>query len=660
MKWSLLQRILVALLAVALAFTAMSSIQALPAGAQETDSSEAPEETESAPELQVERIERDQSTGVVEVEVIAPTELAGDRVPEEAISVQVNNTFIPFEYSVVSADRLEVALVLDISGSMRGDALVAAKAAAVSFVDRLPPSVSVGVVAFDSVPQVVAPMGTPVNAIFESIEALEVGSDTALYDAIIEANGLFEGTQESSRRVIVALTDGADSASTATPADVSSAMNGGVELFGIGLQTGETDTEQLQILSEDTGGTFSTSSTTALLPLYQDLAAKLSSRFTVRFEPPSLTEGRALIILSHNGTLASTDASFDEANIATEDESFVERSNAGGSLGAYTAPVPYRLDTGGFFSTTTARNVGIGLLGGMLLLIGLLAAFPSQQMTTLAQSGRDRASNVAVGDLTNRLEGVADRRLSIERRQRMSKALERAGMDLRASEFIVMVLAIAIAVAMMVFLFQGVLLALLAFIGTIVVARWRVRRKGRKRSEAFVDQLPATLQLIAGALRAGYALPQAAETVAAETISPTSDEFHRLVTEHRLGRDFSDALAAMDQRLQVEDFSWVVQALEIHRQVGGDLAEVLENVTRTMRDRSFIRRQFAALSAEGRYSAYLIVSLPFVVVGAMAVLNPEYIGKLFEGPRGFFVVLLALTLMGIGSLWMKALMKVKF
>ena len=103
-----------------------------------------------------------------------------------------------------------------------------------------------------------------------------------------------------------------------------------------------------------------------------------------------------------------------------------------------------------------------------------------------------------------------------------------------------------------------------------------------------------------------------------------------------------------------------MQAISIHRQVGGDLAEVLDNVNETMRDRSFIRRQFRAVSAEGRYSAYLIVSLPFVVTAVLFVTNPGYIGGLFDGTRGLLAILMALSFMTVGSLWMRALMKVRF
>ncbi|MGI9607843.1 MAG: type II secretion system F family protein, partial [Acidimicrobiales bacterium] len=315
-----------------------------------------------------------------------------------------------------------------------------------------------------------------------------------------------------------------------------------------------------------------------------------------------------------------------------------------------------------FAQTKGARNLGIAMVASVLLIAGLLISFPPSAVVNMAQSGRDRAvAGASVADLTGRLEDAADKALNNKgRARRLSSALERAGIELRPGEFIVIAGAASIALALIASLLVGpiggLLVALLCFFGF----RQVVSAMAARRSKAFVDQLPATLQLIAGALRAGYALPQAAETVASEMPAPTSDEFHRLVTEHRLGRDFSESLHAMADRVRAEDFMWVVQAIDIHREVGGDLAEVLDNVNATMRDRNFIRRQFAAVSAEGRYSAYLIVSLPFFVILALSFTNPDYISLLFTDVRGLAALFVAVGLIIVGSLIMRQMVKVRF
>ena len=147
-------------------------------------------------------------------------------------------------------------------------------------------------------------------------------------------------------------------------------------------------------------------------------------------------------------------------------------------------------------------------------------------------------------------------------------------------------------------------------------------RADRRRAR-FSDQLGDTLQLLAGSLRAGYGLLQAIDAVAQEAEEPTRQEFRRLVIETRLGRDLTDALHSMADRVGGEDFEWVVQAIEIHREVGGDLAEVLDTVAGTIRERNQLHRQVKALSAEGRLSAYVLMAAARVLVLVLAAAQPR-------------------------------------
>ena len=149
-------------------------------------------------------------------------------------------------------------------------------------------------------------------------------------------------------------------------------------------------------------------------------------------------------------------------------------------------------------------------------------------------------------------------------------------------------------------------------------------RTSRRRAK-FADQLDDTLQLIAGGLRAGHGLIRSGRRGRAATPTrPTSEELARVVNETRLGRDLADALAVTAQRMQSDDFEWVAQAIAINRETGGNLAEVLDQVGKTIRERNQIRRQVSALSAEGRLSAIVLVALPIVVFLFLAVIQPTY------------------------------------
>lgn len=128
-------------------------------------------------------------------------------------------------------------------------------------------------------------------------------------------------------------------------------------------------------------------------------------------------------------------------------------------------------------------------------------------------------------------------------------------------------------------------------------------RISRRRS-AFADQLPDVLQLVAGALQTGFSLPQALDAVVRENSQPAAGEFSRALAETRIGGELEGAMNKVADRMNSTDLRWTVMAIAIHRQVGGNLVEVLRNTVDTMRERAQMRRQVRALSAEGRLSAY--------------------------------------------------------
>jgi tight adherence protein B len=184
-------------------------------------------------------------------------------------------------------------------------------------------------------------------------------------------------------------------------------------------------------------------------------------------------------------------------------------------------------------------------------------------------------------------------------------------------------------------------------------------RAGRRQA-AFADQLDDSLQLMAGSLRAGHSLLRAVDSVSQEAASPTSEEFARIVNETRVGRDLNDALDEVAARMGSEDFVWVAQAIAIHREVGGNLAEVLDAVSHTIRERNAIRRQVKALSAEGKLSAIVLMALPFGVTGFISLTNPAYLARFTESFMGYALLATAGVMLLIGGLWLKKTVKIKF
>ena len=145
-----------------------------------------------------------------------------------------------------------------------------------------------------------------------------------------------------------------------------------------------------------------------------------------------------------------------------------------------------------------------------------------------------------------------------------------------------------------------------------------MRRTKAKRQAAFADQLPDVLQLVTTALRSGYGLTQALDSVAEEAEEPARSEFAHVLVEARLGRDLSEAMRALAQRMESEDLEWVVAAIDINRDTGGNLSEILNTVSATIRERQRMARQVRTLTAEGRLSARILTVLP-LADGLLAV-----------------------------------------
>lgn len=192
-----------------------------------------------------------------------------------------------------------------------------------------------------------------------------------------------------------------------------------------------------------------------------------------------------------------------------------------------------------------------------------------------------------------------------------------------------------------------------------VAPRIYVNVRIRRRATAFAGQLPETLQLLASSLRSGFSLSQGLDSVAAEASEPTASEFARALTEVRLGADLEDALDDVADRMRCQDLHWVVMAVRISKEVGGNLAEVLMTTVATMRERAEVRGQIKVLSAEGRISAKILLGLPFVVGGAMAVIRPGYFVPMLHSGMGLAMLATGAVLLALGTVWVNRLVKIE-
>lgn len=238
--------------------------------------------------------------------------------------------------------------------------------------------------------------------------------------------------------------------------------------------------------------------------------------------------------------------------------------------------------------------------------------------------------------------------------------LERAGLKSQPADFLLMMGAGAFVGAIIGFLLAGFFFAivLLAAIPAGMMAYLSVCTSRRRAK--FDEQLPDTIQMLTGSMRAGHSLLRAIDASARETDDPMSEELTRIVNETRIGRDLGDSMVDVADRTSSEDFSWISQAIEIHREVGGDLAEVLDHVGETIRDRNQIRRQVKALSAEGKMSAAVLMGLPIVLFFALILVNASYAKTFTSTVPGFMMLGAAGVMLTAGGFWLSRLIKPKY
>lgn len=547
------------------------------------------------------------------------------------------------------ADQLEVALVIDTSGSMAGAPLAAAKQAAEDFAGQLPPSVPVAVVGFGAVPTVTSGLSTDRTAQKVAIESLRAGGETALYDGVL--TGLSQVPPGPHvRQVIVVLSDGGDTRSV-TPIETAVTALGASKaaLFAVSLQTSESNPAALARLASAGGKVVPVGDPKALVGAFGEVAEQIVHQYALTYTSKAKTQTDVTITLTAPGGKATVTQHL----ILPDGKATTGASTASPAAAPAPTAVPTKSNKPAFAFGAWALAAGAALifLALCLFLARLIASYtPKARGVSSGEGGLAR-----VADL---VESITDTVLEKGgRASRLGDALEEAGIDLRPGEFVVITMSASLVGFALGYFMLDIWLGIGLAAAVLLVANVSVAYLRRRRRDRFTDQLGETLQLLAGGLRAGHGMAQCIEAVARESEPPTADEFRRLTVETRLGRDFVDAMYAMSDRMGSSDFLWVVQAIEINREIGGDLADIFDTVGSTIRDRNRLRRQVSALTAEGRLSAWALVLLPFGLAGVMAVLNPDYLKVLYTTSGGRWLLATALVLMAGGIYWLRRLVR---
>jgi tight adherence protein B len=212
--------------------------------------------------------------------------------------------------------------------------------------------------------------------------------------------------------------------------------------------------------------------------------------------------------------------------------------------------------------------------------------------------------------------------------------LARADITLTVSEYLMIRVGLVVLLSVLGFLIQrNLLVALILGVVGLFLPTIYVRSRQSRRLKRFDSQLPDVLDHLQGSLRAGYGLLQAVEWVSRQLPNPAGAEFDRVIREVQLGRGLMDALDSMVRRIPSDDLALIVTAIKIQYEVGGSLAEILEVVTHTIRERVRIMREINVLTAQQRYSGWVLMIMPIALAIFLIIINPEYEMRLFEpGP----------------------------
>ncbi len=235
--------------------------------------------------------------------------------------------------------------------------------------------------------------------------------------------------------------------------------------------------------------------------------------------------------------------------------------------------------------------------------------------------------------------------LTKEKNSKLETLLRRSGLPLKPEEYILFKwLAAGISGFLMLLVSGNIILMIPGFLLGLLFPRWYVKKKIKERVVRFNDGLPDMISTIVGSLRAGFSFQQALKAVAEEAGSPIKEEMEGVLKEMQYGASLEDSLNDLKNRMPSEDLDLMIQAILIQRQVGGNLATVLDKIVQTIRERTKIHRQISSLTAQGRLSGIVIGLLPIILAFVLYLIEPEYIGTLFNHPIG-----IALTAAGLVS-----------
>jgi tight adherence protein B len=243
--------------------------------------------------------------------------------------------------------------------------------------------------------------------------------------------------------------------------------------------------------------------------------------------------------------------------------------------------------------------------------------------------------------------------------QDLELMLQQAQMSWSVPTFILVSLGVAVGIGLTILILtRGYMYAVPAAAMGSVLPLLYVRWKRKRRLAQFEEMLPESIDLVGRALRAGHPLSSGFKMAADDGAEPVAGEFRRVFEEQRFGLPVQDCLLGMADRIDLVDVRILVTAILIQREVGGNLAEILDNLAAVIRARFTIRRQIKVYTAQGRLTGYLLAFLPFALFGILYSVNPSYMMILFTDPIGKLLTIVAISMQLAGFIWIRKIVNI--
>jgi tight adherence protein B len=540
-----------------------------------------------------------------------------------------------------------VMLLFDRSQSMIGQAIADASAAARQFVGSKPARDRIALVAVGKkAVQLTGFSSNPAeaDAALRTIEVDKVRG-TALYDGILVSTQALAADLNPTR-VLILLTDGQEVSSDASLEQaITSAREAHVAVYAIGIESPSFRPGPLQRLAEKTGGRYvGASGTKDLKKIYAALAEELRRTWQLSY----VTSARP-------GDRIAVEAAGAHAESIVPGARVVSTSEA--------SKLPEQFFTIG--PAAVATIVGfLGLIAALFLMRAPVGSRLRRQINPhLGEQERKtsrRRTQERFTTASSLLKATEKAFGHLRAWHALHRLLERADLPLKTVELVYVAVGTGL-LGGLVFAAAGMSTWLI--FGAMVIGGALpilvVAHKARRRLAAIDEQLPDLLVTLAASLKAGHSFRQGIQAVVDEGQAPASEEFSRVLTETRLGRPMDDALADMAARIGSKNVTFVVTAVTIQRQVGGSLAGIFDMVADAVRNRQQFARKIKSLTAMGRASAYVLVGVPFFMLGTITLLSPEYMDPLYHSSTGNKLLILGAVMISIGSLMLRKIVSFK-